>query len=513
MIVRASRFELASRTLALGVLALTVSGWGAPAVAQTDPLAGFDSYVRQAVADWAVTGLAVGVVKDGELLFAEGYGVRTLGGSDEVDVHTLFAIGSTTKAMTAAALAMLVEEGKVSWDDPVTRHLPSFQLSDPVITREITVRDLLTHRAGVGNTDYLWYEQDVTTEDILRRIRYAQPAYSLRSAFVYQNIMYTAAGAVVEAASGLSWQEFVRARIFEPLGMDGTVATLAEAETQPNVATPHSRIDGTVEVIRNASVDAVAPAGSVWSSVEDMSRWLRFLLAGGKTTDGTQLLKPETVNELFAPQTIIPTAQFYPTARVTQPNWTTYGLAWFQHDYRGRKVDFHTGSIDGMVALAGLIREEGLGVYVLGNLDHVELRHALMYRVFDLFDEGEPRDWSAELKELYDGLRAEGEAARNEAEEARVAGTAPSHALGDYVGRYGDPLFGTAEITLLDGALRLRYGPGLEGPAEHWHHDTFRVRWDARWRGTSLVQFETDVRGDVAAVSFGGRRLSREREP
>lgn len=473
------------------------------------PLAHFDEYVHRAVEDWDVPGLAVAVVKDGELVFSQGYGVRTLAGDGRADPQTLFAIGSTTKAMTAAALGMLVDEGKISWDDPVTDHLPWFELHDPYVTREITVRDLLTHRGGLGNADFLWYERETTMEDVLHRIRYAEPAYSLRSSFIYQNIMYAAAGAVVAAVSGVSWNEFVRTRLFEPLGMTRTVTTLAEAAEQPNVASPHYRIDGVVEVIENASVDPVAPAGSVWSSVEDMSRWLRFLLAGGTTPDGAVLLKAETVDELFRPQGMVPADQFYPTARLTEPSWTTYGLGWFQHDYGARKVDFHTGSIDGMVAIAGLIRSEGLGIYVLSNLDHAELRHALMYRVFDVFGDGEPRDWSTELKALYDGLAAEAEAARTKREGDRVPGTSPSHPLEAYAGTYRDRLFGEARVTVRDGLLHLESGPGLTGPLKHWHYDTFRVRWDARWRGSALVRFEIDASGSVAAVSVASMRLAR----
>ncbi|MGI9626924.1 MAG: serine hydrolase [Longimicrobiales bacterium] len=478
---------------------------------QSDPLEGFDDYARQAVADWGATGLAVAVVKDGELLFAEGYGVRTLGQPELVDTETLFSIGSTTKAMTAAAIGMLVDEGHMEWDDLVVDHLPGFQLSDPYLTREITVRDLLTHRAGLGNADFLWYEQEVDQAEVIHRIRYAEPAYSLRSSFIYQNIMYATAGAVVEAVSGVPWEAFVQTRIFEPLGMSHTVSTLAATRTKPNVATPHYRIEGEVHAIENASVDPVAAAGSVWSSVENMSRWLRLLLAEGVTPEGDVLLAPETIEEMFEAQTLVPRSQFYPTAQLTKPNWTTYGLGWFQHDYQGRKVDFHTGSIDGMVAIAGLIRDEELGVYVLGNLDHVEVRHALMYRVFDLFGAGEPRDWSTDLKTLYDGLAEQGEAARAEAAENRAQGTTPSRPLAAFTGTYHDRLYGTVEVSQRDGGLYLHYGPGLQGPLDHWHYDTFQIPWEARWRGRGTATFETGSDGVVAALLLGGSRFSRER--
>ena len=479
-----------------------------PTGATGQPLADFDAYVQRAVADWDVTGLAVAVVKDGDVLFAKGYGLRELGSTAKVDEHTLFAIGSTTKAMTAAAIGMLVDEGKLDWDDPVTDHLPGFRLYDPFVTREITVRDLLTHRAGLPNADFLWYGQDSEADDILFRMRYVEPETSLRSSFTYQNIMYAAAGAVVAELSGMSWAAFIQKRIFEPLEMNGSIATAATLDAQPNVALPHYRVDGVVRVIENASVDAVAPAGSVWSSVSDMAQWMRFLLEG-TTLDGTELLSKETLEELFTPQTLVDPEEFYPTQAITKSHWMTYGLGWFQQDYDGRAVDFHTGSIDGMVAIHGLIRDERLGVYVLGNLDHAEIRHALMYHVFDRFGEGSNRDWSAALKALYDELSRDAEQRRSEAKKTRVGGTAPTLALERYTGTYADELYGAVQITVDGDGLRFFYGPGLKGELEHWHYDVFRVHFDAAWRGSTLLSFALDRKGEVATLSMGGASFAR----
>lgn len=492
--------------LAIALLATAPGG----ARGQESPLQGFDAYVSSAVADWDATGLAIAVVKDGRLVFAKGYGVRHLTGGGPVDEHTRFAIGSTTKAMTAAALGMLVDEGKVAWDDPVTKHLPWFRLKDPYLTREVTVRDLLTHRAGMGNADFLWYERDTTTREILEKMALVDAAYGLRSSFIYQNIMYATAGEVVAAVSGMPWAEFVRSRIFRPLGMDETVPLLSETLGAPNVARPHHRVDGRTVPIDNASVDPVAAAGSVWSSVSDMSTWLRFLLAGGVTEDGTRLLAEATVEELFRPQAFVTPSQYYPTQRLTRPHWMTYGLGWFQQDYRGEKVDFHTGSIDGMVAIAGLIRDRGLGVYVLANRDHVEVRHPLMYRVFDAYLGGEARDWSAEMKELYDGLAAQGDSARARAEAGRVTGTSPSLPLAAYAGRYSHPLYGTLVVRETGGSLRADRGPGSPGSVTHWNYDTFRIDFDARWRGYALATFILGTDGEVASVRIGGVELVRE---
>ena len=340
-----------------------------------------------------------------------------------MDPDTLFSIGSTTKAMTAATLGILVDEGKLDWDDPVRRHIPEFEVKDPWVSEHMTVRDLLTHRGGLPNTDLFWYGQDTDMDEMLSRLRHVEPAYSMRSGFVYQNVMYATAGEVVRRVSGMPWHDFADARLFDRLGMERTVPLIALTRGKDNVASPHHVVDGETVVIENAPVDSVAAAGSVWSSVREMSLWLRMLLASGVAADGTRILSEAVVEEMFRPQSLVDRAGFYPTQRLTNPKWVTYGLGWFQQDYDGEALDFHTGSIDGMVAIAGLIRDEGIGVYVLGNRDHVEVRHALMLRGLDALL-GKPfRDWSAELKELYDGLAEAQEKALAAVRATRVEGS------------------------------------------------------------------------------------------
>jgi CubicO group peptidase (beta-lactamase class C family) len=497
-----------SRRLGLVIRVIAVALIVAPAAqAQPTALAGFDESVAKAVQDWRVPGLAVAVVKDGAVVFSKGYGVRELGKPAAVDAQTLFAIGSTTKAMTAALVGTLVDEKKLAWDDPVTKHLPWFQISDPYLTREITVRDLLTHRAGLGNADYLWYGQPTDAREILRRVRLLPVAYSLRSSFIYQNVMYAAAGAVIEAVTGQSWADAMRMRIFEPLGMRETIATAATLDRQPNVAQPHDVVDGELRKIDNATVGSVAPTGSVWSSVNDMAKW-SAMLGNGKAGDRV-ILKPETLEELFKPQALVTAAAFYPTARLTRPKWTTYGLGWFQQDYRGRAVDFHTGSIDGMVAIHGLLRDAHASVIVLANRDHAELRHAIMLNVIDRFIGGATRDWSTELRTLYDGLQKEADADRLKAEARRVTGTSPTLALARYAGRYSDPLRGDVIVSVDGNRLRAKYGNAYVGTLEHWNYDTFRARWDAAWRGTMLVTFVIDAAGEPSRLHVMGGSFAR----
>ncbi len=478
-------------------------------VAQTDSrVAEFDAYTAKAAKDWGAVGLAVAVVKDGKSILAKGYGVREIGKPDPVDNNTLFSIGSTTKAMTAAAIGLLVDEGKVRWDDPVIKHLPGFALSDAYVTREVTVRDLLVHRAGLANGDVLWYRNDNSSAEVLRRARFIPMAYSTRSGFIYQNIMYAAAGAVVAAASGMPWERFIETRILAPLGMDRTVTTLAGTGGKPNVASPHQKVGGEVRVISNAAVDPVAAAGSIWSSVSDMARWAAFVIDSGRV-NGRPLLRPATWAELFKPQTIVPPSEFYPTQQLTKPHWMTYGLGWFQHDYQGRMLQFHTGSIDGMVAIIGVIPEERFGVYVLGNLDHVEVRHALLYRALDTWLGTGTRDWSTELRTLYEGIAAAQEGAAVRARQGRIKGTKPSLAMEEYEGTYADSLIGSIQIRIEEGRLGLQFGSQLHAPLDHWHFDTFEARWDNAWQGTDLVTFAMNAAGKIDGLWYGGRRLGR----
>ena len=508
--MRAKRAPLLLRLLLLvNFFAVSVANaQAAPAPPDPQHVAEFDAYVSKAVKDWKVAGLAVAVVRNGRVVFAKGYGVREAGKPEVVDTSTVFAIASTTKAMTAAAIGMLVDEGKLKWDDPVTKHLPSFVLYDPYATREVTVRDLLTHRAGLGNADYLWYVSDLPADSMMLKLRLVKPEYSLRSGFVYQNVMYIAAGQVIEAVSGMPWAKFVQTRIFDPLGMRSTYPLMSQVPPGANAASPHYLYGGdTLAVVKRDRSQAIGPAGDVWSNVSDMSKWMLFLLDSGRV-DGKALLEPATWAELFTPQTVVPPDEFYPSQEITKPHWRTYGLGWFQHDYHGRMLNFHTGSLAGMVAIIGLVPDERFGVYVLANVDHAEVRHALMYKAIDVGLGNPPRDWSRDLLAIYSRRRARSDSIRTANEAKRIKGTKPSLPLSKYAGVYEDSLVGRVSIREVDGRLRFEVGQSLHGTLEHWQYDRFRARYDDRWQGTDLVAF-TIGDGVASALEFVGFRFRR----
>ena len=471
-----------------------------------------DNYIESARKDWNIPGMSVVVVKDGKVVLSRGYGIRELGRTDIVDSKTLFGVMSTTKAMTAVAMGLLVDEGKVSWRDKVVKHLPDFRIGDPYITQELEVRDLFTHNSGLASTDFLWARTpELAPDEAVRRMQYAKPVYSFRGGFQYHNSMYLVAGKVIEKVSGMPWERFMTERVFRPLRMIDTYPTLAEAMKQSNRSSAHYEVKKKIEVIPEMAIDSVAPAGSVWSNADDIGRWMTYLLSG-KTPEGKDLLKPATLDEIFKPQVILPT-NFYPTFRLIKPKWTTYGLGWFQHDYRGEKVDLHTGSIAGRTALVGLIRDKNVGVYIFGNLDHAEARHAIIYKTFDLlaFNDPNGRDWNTEFHKMYSDTAAENEKRFNEQLATRLTGTKPSLPLTSYAGTYTDPFYGSVEVKLVDGRLRFIAAKDLWVDLDHRHVDSFLGTWNKSWRGETLVAFQLNAfTGEVESVVNGGQTFRRQ---
>jgi CubicO group peptidase (beta-lactamase class C family) len=461
--------------------------------AQQAPGQAFDDYVSAAMKQWQVPGVAIAIVKDDRVVLAKGYGVRELGKPERVNENTLFAIGSSSKAFTAAALAMLVDEGKLTWDDPATRYLPGLQLYDPYTTRELTVTDLLSHRSGLPRADLLWYASAYDRNEILRRIRYLRPTSSLRARFGYQNIMYLAAGQIIPSLTGLSWDAFVSGRIFKPLGMTSTSTSITALVNATDVAAPHARLADNVQVVARRNVDNMAPAAAINSNAVDMAQWVRLQLGNG-VYQNQRLISSVTVREMHSPQTIIELEdeleKLYPEA-----HFLSYGMGWFLSDYRGRKVVEHGGGIDGMKAEVAMIPAEGLGIVILTNLHGTNFTQALMFKVFDLFLGGPPRDWSSELLNATKGRAEEARAIEQRRQAERVKGTSPSLALNRYAGTYENELYGEARIAVERDKLVVRFGPNFTGDLEHWNYDAFRVTWRDPIQGHGLLNFRLSALG------------------
>jgi CubicO group peptidase (beta-lactamase class C family) len=473
---------------------------------QQPDLGALDAWIAAARQAWAVPGLAVAIVKDGRTVFARGYGVRDMRGSDAVDEHTLFAIASNTKAFTAAALAMLVDEGRLRWDDRVREHLPWFELYDPWVTNEMRIRDLLSHRSGLGtfSGDLLWYGTPYSAEEVVRRARHLPPAGPFRASYGYSNLMFIAAGEVVAAVSGQPWPVFVQQRLLQPLGMRRTVLTTDSLPKRDNVATPHGTWQGQPAAFPWYGWNAMGAAGSIISSVSEMAEWLRLQLDGGITPAGDTLFRPQhsrTMWTVHTPLAVTPASrELYPTT-----NFRGYGLGWSLNDYRGRLVASHGGGYDGMFSRVVLLPAENLGVVVLTN-SMTGIPTAIANHIIDAYTGGQERDWSAVLLERERASAAREAERRAAAVRQAVSGTRPSLPLQAYTGTYGGALYGDAAVALEDGRLVLRLLPNPDFVADlrHLHFDTFLIEWRRPWPwfGAGTAQFVLAADGAVARLQL-----------
>ena len=460
-----------------------------------EPYPGLDAYINAAIGTWKVPGLGLAIVRNDSVIYATGYGVRELGKAATVDEKTIFAIGSSSKAFTAASIAMLVDQGKVELDGKVTAYLPGFQLFDPYATRELTLRDILAHRSGLARGELAWYSSAFDRDEIVRRVRFLEPTWSFRSQFGYQNIMYITAGQVVAKVAGVSWDDYVRDHIFAPLGMTSSSTTTRGLDALSDVSVPHADVDGTIMAVPRRNIDNAGPAGSINSNVVDMAQWIRLQLGEG-TVDHKVLVSRKLMQEMHTPQTII---RLDTAARRLNPDthYSSYGLGWFLEDYRGREVWHHGGNIDGYTALVALLPEEKFGLVILTNMNGTGLPRALMRKIFDLQTKAPARDWSADMWKRTEEAMARAKTARQRAESQRVKDTRPSLALAEYVGTYSDSLHGDVVIREAPGALQFAFGPTWQGTLEHWNFDTFHMKLGSPVLGAINVQFRLSPAGKV----------------
>jgi CubicO group peptidase (beta-lactamase class C family) len=475
-----------------------------PAAAQRSPFAALDGRLESLRARFEVPGFALAIVRNDSVVHARGFGVRELGRSEPVDANTLFAIGSASKAFAAATIGLLVDEGAARWDDRVVDHLPGFRMFDPYVTRELTLRDLLTHRSGLARGDFAWYGGAYDRAEVVRRVRHLEPSWSFRSYFGYQNIMYIAAGLVVAERTGASWEDVVKARVLRPLGMTASNTSVRELEGQSNVATPHARVGGMqapVRPIRYRNIDNAGPAGSINSSVAEMAQWVRLNINDGVVA-GRRIVSDSVVREMRTPQVVIRKegawAMMAPDAQ-----FLNYGLGWFLNDYRGHRIVHHGGAIDGMSALVALIPEQRVGLVLLANLGGAAaFNTAAANTVFDhLLFGGRGEDWGARLEAMLAPMLAAAAEQERRVEESRATGTRPSLSLEHYAGTYADSLYGPVRVVHEGDRLAMYYQSNFAGDLEHWHYDTFRVTWRDASLGTTLVTFALDAQGRPARVT------------
>lgn len=441
-------------------------------------IAEIDKYAQKVQADWKIPGMAIAIVKDDKVIFQKGYGVRDVNKSDRVDENTLFAIASNSKAFTTAALAILIDEKKIGgWDDKVSKYLPEFQMYDPYVTNELTIRDLVSHRSGLDtfSGDLLWYDTTYGTDEILRRVRFLKPVRGFRAGYGYQNLMFVAAGRIVEKASGKRWGEFVKERILTPLGMTRTTTTVRDLKE--NYALPHNESGGgKLRALPLGNIDAGIGLAGLNSSVADVSKWLRLQLGRGKF-EGRQIYTEQRANEMWQQNIFIPVNSFPPANAPTQM-FNGYGLGWFINDYRGKKLVAHTGGLDGMITQTAMLPQENLGLVVLTNSETGAIG-IMRNKILDVFLDAPKRDWNAEALERDKQNKMREKEEDKKKDQSRVANTRPSLALKNYAGTYSSEMYGDVSVTEENGKLALRLGPAPNFVAdlEHWHYDTFQIKW------------------------------------
>ena len=458
-------------------------------------LAGFDEIVAKGLQGLNIPGIALAIIVEDEVVLAKGYGFKDLENKAPMTPDTLLAIGSASKAFTVFALGTLVDEGKLDWDTPLRNYIPWFRLYDSFASERLTPRDTVTHRSGLPRHDLLWYNNTaVSREDLVRRLAYLKPSADLREVWQYNNLMFLTAGYLVEVLTGKTWEDSVRAQVLNPLGMKRTNFSVTESQKDADFALPYREREGKIEKIPFRSLTNMGPAGSINSSVNEMSQWVLVHLNGGKLKD-RQIINPQTVQDMHLAH--MPTGETPEIPEVTPAN---YGMGWFVDSYRGHGRIHHGGNIDGFSAMVSMLSQDRVGFVVLANKNGTGLPELLIRHATDLILGLEAKDWVGEAaKSKVKGDEATKEAEKKKAAR-RVLNTRPSHKLEDYAGDYFHPGYGDLKVTVEKGRLAFAYN-NIMTPLDHWHYDIFNgLRAADSVFENFKMNFITDANGNVARL-------------
>ena len=465
-----------------------------------NPLRDIDDTIQEMMAEWKVPGIAVAVIKDGEIILNRGYGLRDIEKKLPMTENTLLAVGSCTKAFTATAIAMLVDEGVLGWDKPVRHYLPTFGMDDPVANERLTVRDLLCHRCGLPGHDFLWYNTAhfLSRKALVERIRYLQPSKGFRAEFQYQNIIYAAAGYLVGQVTGGTWEAFVQKRIFDPLGMKTSNFSVEGLPQVDDASLGYELKEGEIALMPYANIDNLGPAGSINASVNEMARWVLLQLDKGKYSD-MQLVSEANLEEVHTPHTVIndPIRK-----RIYGLNLAAYALGWVVQPYRGHTLLWHSGGIDGFIANVSFMPEIDAGVVVLSNLNINRIVPAIAYTIYDRLRGLADDDWSARFKQIGDELDAEELEIEAKFDDARIDGTQLSHPLKDYCGVFENPGYGVLTVAQTGESLSQTYNDRTNA-MKHYHYDTFETVCEIEMRRhRKPMTYVTDATGSVVSVAI-----------
>jgi len=494
----------------LAVLALSLI----PVAAQAAPPPGFDKRIEEIRRRQDAAGFAAAIVEDGKVTFSRGFGVKQIRTGEKVDADTLFQIGSVSKHVTAAALATLVDEGKLKWDDRVIDHLPDFRMYDPWVTREMTVRDLLTHRSGLGlgQGDLMMVPATtISRAELVRRLRYLKPATSFRSAYAYDNVLYAVAGQLIEAKTGQTWEVYVRDRLLKPAGMANSVTNDPDRWVAPNRALPHGQLGelrgmGAQVLLDEKGVSLgqnSAPAGAIASSANDMAKWIQVQLGEGKAASGAQLFSAANAREMWKPVVLMNSGALPGPLAEASPQFSTYALGWNVKDYRGHKVISHGGGTLGFRAVLVLIPEKNVGFAMMVNSEENAMIPALTNELLDHYLGLPKRDWITAYDDFLDKRMAEGLKVVRASQQTKPA-SRPSLPLAGYAGTYADPWYGPIAIKAEGDRLTIDFQqtPGMVAPLEHWAYDTFVARWSDGITEPAYVTFNLDAAGKPTRITM-----------
>jgi len=475
--------------------------------AQEDHLDGIEEVVQHTMEKLSIPGLSLAVVQADDVLLTRGYGVRELDHRDVVNDRTLFALGSVSKGFTATAIGLLVDDGKIDWDDSLAQHIKGFRVADPYISLNLTLRDALSHRTGLDPANGLMMANtQIGRQNMLVRLAHLESVVPFRTRFVYNNLMYIAASEVIPAVSGLSWEETVQTRIFDSLNMSDSIPNSGIAKQAKNLAMPHAVGSSGVHSIPYYDMTTSAPAGGILSNAKDMSQWCRAQLNDGQL-DGQQKIPAGIIPATHQPVIV---ASRNINQRFDQGLlFSFYGMAWSRRDYRRQILVSHEGGIDGMSAYVSMLPEQKICVVTLSNLTpsgdaHLGL-NSIHNWIYDRFLGGESRDWMENLDSIMAGLGASRAAQERQTEARRVQNTTPSLALENYVGVYHHPLQGNIVVTLKDGTLKMLYGENFRATLEHWNFDTFQAQWEQPGQPPVPIQFVLDTEGNAGEIDVGDR--------
>jgi CubicO group peptidase (beta-lactamase class C family) len=472
---------------------------GSPLASSAAKLQGLDDLADRVMKDWKVPGLAIAVVQDGKVVYAKGYGYRDLENKRPVTTGTVFPIGSITKSFTALTFAILKDEGKTDWDRPVRDYLPEFRMDDPVASEQATPRDLFSHRTGLPRHDLVWYSSDFSREDLLGHLRYLKPNKSFRSAYQYNNLTVMTMGYLEGKITGLGWEGSIRQKVFAPLGMTHSSLSVEEIEKSEDHALPYELKKDVVTKVPFHNIDAIGPAGSINSTVDDMTHYLTFQLGDGKYGD-KQIISESTLREMHSPQTAMPEEP----SRFNLPGLghLSYGLGWVVTSYRGHNLVWHNGGIDGFYALLSMLPDDHLGVVVLTNMPNGETPEVLAYNIYDRLLGLDPLPWFDRFKDLQAKRKQQEEEEKKNGTTDRKAGTHPSHDLAQYAGEYQNPGYGAVKVAVEGDSLEVSINKLGPYPLVHYHYDVFQVpETSDGFAAGEKFQFEMNKKGDIDRFS------------